>query len=105
MAGPSGVMRLRRFLDGEDLVVDAGMEEWLDTVQGARAAGKCMERVHVVVEPLSDYMRYELTWWYPANVAAGEDIRIIPAQGAVAGRAAEARLLAVRLQPRGHPPL
>lgn len=69
---------LRRFLDGEDLVVDAGMEEWLDIVQGARAAGKRMERVHVVVEPLSDYMRYELTWWYSANVAAGEDIRIVP---------------------------
>jgi len=70
----------RRFLDGQDLVQDAGMAEWLELVRAARAAGKRMERVHVVAEPHTDYMRYELTWWYAANVAAGEDIRIIPVQ-------------------------
>jgi hypothetical protein len=68
----------RRFLDGQDLAEDASMEEWLGIVRAARAAGKRMERVHIVVEPLSDYLHYELAWWYAANVAAGEDIRIIP---------------------------
>jgi hypothetical protein len=68
----------RRFLDGQNLAEDASIEEWLGIVRAARAAGKRMERVHVVVEPLSDYLRYELAWWYAANVAAGEDIRIIP---------------------------
>jgi hypothetical protein len=37
-----------------------------------------MQRVHVVTEPLTDYMRFELTWAYAPNVAAGEDIRIVP---------------------------
>jgi hypothetical protein len=37
-----------------------------------------MERVHVVTEPLTDYVRFELTRAYPANVEAGEDVRILP---------------------------
>jgi hypothetical protein len=37
-----------------------------------------MSRVHVVAEPLSDYLRYELNC-YESSVAAGEDIRILPA--------------------------
>jgi hypothetical protein len=36
-----------------------------------------MQRVHVVTEPLSDYLRFELTRAYPTNVLAGEDIRIL----------------------------
>jgi len=68
----------RRFLDGQDPAHDPSLEEWLELVRAARAAGKRMERVHVVAEPLTDYLRYELTWWYATNIAAGEDIRIIP---------------------------
>jgi len=42
-----------------------------------------------VVEPLTDYLRYELGWSYPPNVKAGEDIRILPAEAGhrVQGRA------------------
>ena len=35
-----------------------------------------MQRVHVVTEPLSDYIRFELTGYAP-NVEAGEDVRVI----------------------------
>jgi hypothetical protein len=35
-----------------------------------------LQRVHVVVEPLTDYLRYELTA-YAHNSCAGEEIRII----------------------------
>jgi hypothetical protein len=41
-------------------------------------AGRTMSRVHVVVEPLTDYMRFELTWAYAPTVLAGEDVRIVP---------------------------
>ncbi|MGH3937593.1 MAG: DUF6879 family protein [Pseudonocardiaceae bacterium] len=41
-------------------------------------AGKAVQRVQVVLEPLTDYLRFELTWGYEPNVAAGEDVRIIP---------------------------
>jgi hypothetical protein len=43
-------------------------------------AGKVFQRVHVVREPLTDYLRYELGWSYQPNVEAGEDIRILVAQ-------------------------
>lgn len=36
-----------------------------------------MQRVHVVTEPVTDYMTFELTWSYAYNVAAGEDVRIV----------------------------
>jgi hypothetical protein len=52
--------------------------EWEAMIRGHIAAGRVMQRVHVVIEPPSDYMRFELTWAYAPNAAAGEDIRIIP---------------------------
>ncbi|WP_369689890.1 DUF6879 family protein, partial [Nocardiopsis alborubida] len=36
-----------------------------------------VERVHVVTQPLSDYLRYEMEWGYDFNIVAGEDVRII----------------------------
>jgi hypothetical protein len=57
---------------------DAWREPWKRLVRAARQAGKRMERVHVVGEPLTDYMRFLLTWAYPANVEAGEDVRVLP---------------------------
>ena len=36
-----------------------------------------MQRVHVVIEPLTDYLRFELVWSYAHSVAAGEEVRII----------------------------
>ena len=44
---------------------------------GRRFASKTFQRVHVVVEPLTDAMQQELTEGYAPNVAAGEDIGII----------------------------
>lgn len=52
-------------------------EPWKGLVTAARQAGRRMERVHVVTEPLSDYVRFELTCAYPTNVQAGEDVRIL----------------------------
>jgi len=40
--------------------------------------GKVFQRVHVVCEPLTDYLRYELGWSYPPNVEAGEEARCCP---------------------------
>lgn len=53
-------------------------EPWKSLVTAARRAGRRMERVHVVTEPLTDYLRFELTCAYPTNVQAGEDVRILP---------------------------
>ena len=67
---------VQRFLAGEprDTTYIAG---WLERVAAARDAGRRMQRVHVVTEPLSDYLRFEITG-YRLNVEAGEDVRILP---------------------------
>lgn len=66
------------FLAGETYTRSAGKTWWLDCIAAAHARGASMGRVHVVTEPLTDYMRYEIAWAYAPNVAAGEDIRIVP---------------------------
>jgi hypothetical protein len=71
---------LRRFLAGE--LEPIGLNEkyawWRGLIADAVTVGKRVERIHVVAEPLSDYMRFQLAWLYPGNAVAGEDIRIIP---------------------------
>jgi hypothetical protein len=49
---------------------------WLQTVRNANGRRAQMQRVRLVESPLSEYQQFELAHGYPANVAAGEDIRI-----------------------------
>lgn len=58
---------------------DPAEDEYAGMVRAHRVEGKARQRVHIVTEPISDYMAYELTWEYGPHVAAGEDIRIIDA--------------------------
>jgi hypothetical protein len=69
--------RLARFLAGEK-VTAAERAGWLSMLRRDRAVGKTMARVHVIGEPLTDYLRYELAC-YESSAAAGEDIRILDA--------------------------
>jgi hypothetical protein len=57
---------------------DPHQDQWLAMLRAHRDAGRTQQRVHIVREPLSDYLAFELTWEYGPHVAAGEDIRIIP---------------------------
>lgn len=69
---------LAAFLAGQPHLVTAAKREWTALVRDRQKAGCVMQRVHVVTEPITDYMRFELTWGYQPNVDAGEDIRIVP---------------------------
>ncbi|WP_207387453.1 DUF6879 family protein, partial [Protofrankia symbiont of Coriaria myrtifolia] len=40
-------------------------------IRDAVASGKTFGRVHIVENPLSNYVRYELDASYPENLAAG----------------------------------
>jgi hypothetical protein len=51
---------------------------WLDFIRQARRDGKVMARVHVVSEPLSEYMEFEIAAYLANGYAAGEDVRILP---------------------------
>ena len=68
----------RAFLAGEPRPRDAAKNAWTAMLAHSAADGKIVQRVHLVNEPLTDYLRYELEWSYPPNVEAGEDIRILP---------------------------
>jgi hypothetical protein len=63
-----------RFLSGGDFP-----EDWKDNpwVRGIVQSGRSMQRVHVVTPPLSDYLKFQLSWGYPGNVVDGEDVRIL----------------------------
>lgn len=68
----------RAFLEGRPEPSYPAKREWVAMIQDAAAAGKVMQRVHIVTEPLTDYLRYEMQS-YASNADAGEDIRILPA--------------------------
>lgn len=69
---------LAAFLAGRPWPASPGHEQWQAMVRANIAAGRRMQRVHVVSEPLTDYLRLELTWGYAVNADAGEDIGVIP---------------------------
>ena len=66
-----------RFVAGGTWEDTDSKRHWLDLLRRRRRDGVLMQRVHVVTEPWSDYVRFEVSWSYPPNVAAGEDVRII----------------------------
>lgn len=68
---------LRRFLAGEPATGAPPNQAWCDEVRAGIGRGVAYQRVHVVREPLSDYVRFECAWGYPASVHAGEDVRIV----------------------------
>lgn len=53
------------------------LHQWCERVRGQVSTGCRIQRVHVVTEPLTPYLRFELASYAP-NVEAGEDVRIIP---------------------------
>lgn len=54
-----------------------GDTQWRAMISGHVDAGRSLQRVHVVEEPLTDYVRYEIAE-YVRNHDAGEDIRLLP---------------------------
>lgn len=77
---PKTRIRVSRFLAGEPDPPEI-RTYWDRVVTEGRQAGKTMQRVHLVAEPLTDYLRFEFSC-YEASVRAGEDIRILPTSAA-----------------------
>ncbi|MDQ3708058.1 MAG: hypothetical protein M3387_01910 [Actinomycetota bacterium] len=68
----------RLFLQGKPLPPHQP-SEWVRLVQDAVAAGKTMERVHVVPSLLTPYLRFEIEWGYLHSVEAGERVYLLAA--------------------------
>ncbi|MPZ65628.1 MAG: hypothetical protein GEU83_08965 [Pseudonocardiaceae bacterium] len=75
---------LRRFLDGDWTESDERHERtgWERTVRGLVDQGRRFERVRIVPEPLTDYLRFEL-FGCRLNVEFGEDVRYLDRAEAV----------------------
>lgn len=73
---PRTRVRVAKFLAGEPDLPEV-RAYWDQVVSGALQADKTIQRVHVVSEPLTDYLRFEFGF-YEGSVRAGEDIRILP---------------------------
>ncbi|GAB3914418.1 DUF6879 family protein [Kibdelosporangium lantanae] len=73
----------RRFLAGEPDDLE-WMQDWYDWIHEVTSAGKQCARVRATTDPLTDYLRWELGVLTPPAVDAGEDIRVLPAQQAIA---------------------
>ena len=65
------------FLEGKPLPRrSAERDPWLSLVAAHKAAGRLIERVRIVSQPLTDYTRYEFAA-YRDNIAAGEKVRVV----------------------------
>ncbi|MEV7505963.1 DUF6879 family protein [Streptomyces sp. NPDC093018] len=72
-----GVDAYQAFLAGREQPDSYQAAEWLTTVGNATEAGKRVYRVHVLARPLTDYLRFELSWGYRRNMTAGEEFFIL----------------------------
>jgi len=72
---------LAAFAAGRPRPSNPGRIRWSDMLAANHRAGKVQQRVHVVAEPPTPYMQYELTWQYGPNAAVGEEIGIILVAG------------------------
>jgi hypothetical protein len=73
-----------RYLDGLDLPASPARDDWFAKLRGEAASGKARRNLHIIREPLSDYLRYAFEWGYVYNAAAGQQIRILPVEDSLA---------------------
>jgi hypothetical protein len=67
-----------KFLEGKGLRPrTAETDPWLELVAAAKGAGRLIERVRIVGQPLTDYTRFEFAA-YCDNKAAGEKVQVRP---------------------------
>jgi hypothetical protein len=71
----------QRWLTGDDSDIE-WFRPWLSMMRDELATGKRMERVRIIDDPPSDYLRWEL-WGTPYNLGVGEDIRYLPRKHSV----------------------
>lgn len=73
---PNDQAAWNRWSNGESYDLE-WLRPWLDEVRAASDAGKAIARVRVYDMPMTEYQRWQMEVT-PANIEAGEDIRIVP---------------------------
>lgn len=71
-------LALRAFLRGVPMPTwDRETDDWRRRLRVTTAAGISWKRVHIIPEPLTPYLRYEIEWGYYYNAEAGEQIYML----------------------------
>jgi len=66
-----------RYIQGEAEPAAPQKQAWLDRLTADARSGRIRRNVHIVEQPLSDYLCYQFEWCYLFNVAAGQEIRVL----------------------------
>jgi hypothetical protein len=69
----------QEFRSGEPLpsARQGDIAEWDRIVTANIAAGKKMQRIHVLPERMTPYLRFEIEWGYVFTATIGEDVRLV----------------------------
>ncbi|MEO6087247.1 MAG: DUF6879 family protein [Umezawaea sp.] len=68
----------QRWREGGSVADDLDwLRAWLDDVRAATSGGRRFQRVRMMTEPPSEYLRWQMEVT-PANIKAGEEIRLLP---------------------------
>ncbi|MFE4330929.1 DUF6879 family protein [Streptomyces sp. NPDC056831] len=73
---PSEDGDIQEFLAGQRIEPDNYSSGYTESLRKIRAEGKAKGRVHIVTQPLTDYLRFEFMY-YHVHSQAGDDIRIL----------------------------
>ncbi|MGW0734283.1 DUF6879 family protein [Streptomyces sp. NPDC002851] len=74
---PQEVAEFAAFREGQPPLTPYTASSYTERVSRQRVEGKYNGRVHIVTQPLSEYLRFEFTRYYAVHVRAGDDIRIL----------------------------
>jgi hypothetical protein len=78
---PQEAEEIEAFRSGKRIDPHTYSSPYTDDLKRLRTEGKRKGRVHVLTQPLSEYLRFEFSRYYAAHALAGEDIRILDVTG------------------------
>ncbi|WP_225826846.1 DUF6879 family protein [Streptomyces naphthomycinicus] len=78
---PQEVGEIEAYRAGKRIDPRTYSSSYTEDLKRLRAEGKRKGRVHVLAQPLSEYLRFEFWRYYAPHALAGEDVRILDVTG------------------------
>ncbi|MET8081262.1 DUF6879 family protein [Streptomyces sp. NPDC005303] len=78
---PQESAEIKAFRAGKRIDPHAYTSSYTEDLKRLRKEGKRKGRVHILTQPLSEYLRFEFSRYYAPHALAGEDIRILDVTG------------------------
>jgi hypothetical protein len=78
---PQEAAEIEAFRAGKRIDPHAYTSSYTEDLKRLRKEGKRKGRVHILTQPLSEYLSFEFSRYYAPHALAGEDIRILDVTG------------------------